>query len=462
MIDWPPSTVRPASARAAEDEIIEVHHVSGASSQSVSPPAAIAEAMGHIYRRGMTTTSGGNISVRDDSGAIWITPSQIDKGRLTAQDIACVKPGGHLEGRHKPSSEFPAHRQIYEARQDLRAIVHAHSTALVAFSICHEVPDTAVLPEIRDLCGEVGYAPYEKSGSEALGRRIMFVFADGHDCVMLENHGAVVAAPGLDLALRRFEALELTAQMLIQARMIGDVGAERPGQESRLANAGPGPDQIERRPLDDREAATGREFCEFARRCYRQRLTISGGGAFSARLNERAFIITRGGADWRRLGTDDLVRVDDRIGTSPPSSDRVALVHEAIYRRHPRIGAIVTVAPPHATAFAVTGQPLDSRIMFESCLFLRDIVRVSGDVRAQDPAHIAALVGPNRPASLIEREGALVVGASIFEAFDRLEVLDATAAAALAGRGVGRIIPLTDRMIGPLPGDTPGRRQAPP
>ena len=40
-----------------------------------------------ICRSGMTTTSGGNISIRDENGNIWITPSGIDKGSLTAKDI---------------------------------------------------------------------------------------------------------------------------------------------------------------------------------------------------------------------------------------------------------------------------------------------------------------------------------------------------------------------------------------
>jgi L-fuculose-phosphate aldolase len=38
----------------------------------------------------MTTTSGGNISIRDENGNIWITPSGVDKGSLTATDIVCL------------------------------------------------------------------------------------------------------------------------------------------------------------------------------------------------------------------------------------------------------------------------------------------------------------------------------------------------------------------------------------
>ncbi|MDD2619020.1 MAG: class II aldolase/adducin family protein, partial [Bacteroidales bacterium] len=40
-----------------------------------------------IYHSGMTTTSGGNISIRDENGDIWVTPSGIDKGTLNPRDI---------------------------------------------------------------------------------------------------------------------------------------------------------------------------------------------------------------------------------------------------------------------------------------------------------------------------------------------------------------------------------------
>ena len=43
--------------------------------------------MERIYTHGMTTTSGGNLSIMDDNGDIWITPSGVDKGSLTRQDI---------------------------------------------------------------------------------------------------------------------------------------------------------------------------------------------------------------------------------------------------------------------------------------------------------------------------------------------------------------------------------------
>jgi len=103
--------------------------------------------IGRIYRSGMTTTSGGNVSIRDDNGDIWITPSGVDKGSLTPKDIMCVKKDGTVIGPHKPSSELPFHKAIYETRPELTAIIHAHPPALVAFSIAHKVPDTKIIPQ---------------------------------------------------------------------------------------------------------------------------------------------------------------------------------------------------------------------------------------------------------------------------------------------------------------------------
>ena len=96
----------------------------------------ILRTMERIYRYRMTATSGGNLSIREPNGDIWITPAGVDKGGLRREDNICVRTDGTVEGRHKPSSEFPFHQAIYAVRPDIHAIVHAHPVALVAFSIC--------------------------------------------------------------------------------------------------------------------------------------------------------------------------------------------------------------------------------------------------------------------------------------------------------------------------------------
>ena len=90
---------------------------------TLHPADQLVMLMDRIYSYGMTTTSGGNLSILDDNGDIWITPGGIDKGTLTRADIIQVKPDGTVIGIHKPSSEFPVHERIYRARPDIKGIL---------------------------------------------------------------------------------------------------------------------------------------------------------------------------------------------------------------------------------------------------------------------------------------------------------------------------------------------------
>ena len=98
------------------------------------PRDEIALTLKRIYDYKMTTTSGGNLSILDNNGDIWITPAKVDKGDLSPKDIICIKADGTIIGLHPPSSEYPFHKAIYATRPDIRSVVHAHPTALVAFS----------------------------------------------------------------------------------------------------------------------------------------------------------------------------------------------------------------------------------------------------------------------------------------------------------------------------------------
>jgi L-fuculose-phosphate aldolase len=111
----------------------------------IHPRDQICKMINRIYQRGLTTTSGGSVSIIDANNDIWIAPSAIDNGSLSPSDILCVKNDGALIGLHKPSSEYPFHKAIYENRPDIKAIIHAHPPALDSFSIVHQIPNTNVI-----------------------------------------------------------------------------------------------------------------------------------------------------------------------------------------------------------------------------------------------------------------------------------------------------------------------------
>jgi L-fuculose-phosphate aldolase len=414
------------------------------------PRDALVRTMERIYRYRMTTTSGGNLSVRDDDGMIWITPARVDKGRLRREDIVEVAPDGHAEGVHPPSSESPFHRAIYQARPDLRAIVHAHPVALVAFSMVRRVPDTRLLPQTRRVCGAVGFAPYALPGSEALGRNIAATFAAGHDCVVLENHGVVTAGATLHEAFERFEALEFCAKTIVKASLVG--GVKYLDDEAIDRARGPRTlgDYEPATPLTSREKELRHQVAEFVRRAYQQRLMISTQGAFSARLDADSFLITCHRRDRQTLGVDDIVLVHQgrpEAGQVPSSS---WANHRAIYEAHPGIEAIVNAYPVNATAFSVTGTPLDARTIPESYLFLREVRQAAFGARTGDGAEPARLVSPRDPVLILQNDGAQVCGTSVLDAFDRLEVLESTAEAMINGRALGPMVPMSDEAIAEL------------
>jgi len=410
------------------------------------PRDEILSAIQRIYRYRMTTTSGGNLSILEENGDLWITPAGIDKGTLRREDIVCVHADGTVEGPHRPSSELPFHQEIYRTRPDLRGIVHAHAVALVAFSLVHQVPDTRVFHQARHVCGEAGFAPYELPGSAALGRNVASLFRRLYNCVILENHGAVTGGANLREAFDRFETLEFSAKTIIKARHLGEVRYLTDEQLATAHKAGPEWDGFAHAAPGTREKELRATLAEFVRRAYRQRLFISTQGSFSARLAGDAFLITPYHEDRGTLEVQDLVLVRGGECQAGAMPSRAARMHAAIYRKHPEIGAIVNAYPVNATAFSVTGAELDSRTIPESYIVIRQVGRIPYGVQFEEPEAVARTLSARSPAALLENDGVLVAGRTVLEAYDRLEVLESTAEAIINCHALGTLAPMPEAV----------------
>jgi L-fuculose-phosphate aldolase len=411
------------------------------------PRDEIMRTMERIYRYRMTTTSGGNLSIREPNGDIWITPARVDKGSLRREDIVCVRADGSVEGAHRPSSEFPFHKAIYQERPDLSGIVHAHPVALVAFSICRQSPNTYLFHQARHICGEVGFAPYALPGSEALGRNIAQTFARKFNSVILENHGVAVGGKGLQNAFERFETLEFTAKTIIKAGLLGKVRYLTPQQLEWSRQHGAPLPVFEPGPASSLEKELRGQLCNFVRRGYHQRLMISTQGSFSARVDDKSFLITPSSSDRQSLEPDGIVLIQNGRCEAGKSPSRAARIHEAIYQQHPGVKSIVNGYPVNATAFSVTDAVFDTRTIPESYIFLREVQRVPYGLQFQDPEQLARQVSPRNPIALLENDGVLVCGTTILDAFDRLEVLETTAEAMINSRPLGTMVPMSDQVI---------------
>jgi L-fuculose-phosphate aldolase len=415
------------------------------------PADELVSAMERIYRYSMTTTSGGNLSIRDDDGSIWITPARVDKGNLRREDIVHVLSDGTMEGRYPASSELPFHQSIYHQRPDLRAVVHAHPVALVAFSISGITPNTRILAKTYAICGEVGFAPYALPGSKLLGENIAKVFSEGFNCVLLENHGVAIGGRSFKEAFDRFETLEFACRTSLKSRAMGI--APHFLTEEQLAESLQRSITLETfSPTlpTTKERAVRRELCEFVRRGYRQRLLISTEGSFSARVDQESFVITEHDTDRAIVESGDLALIRQGKHEEGKQPSEALLIHGAIYAKYPEIQSIVIATPINATAFSLAHKKLDVRTIPESYIFLRDVKTLPFAWAYGDGGAITDAVTPEYPVALLEDGGALVIGRTILDAFDRLEVLESTSEAVINAGFLGVVKSMDDSVIDEL------------
>ena len=416
--------------------------------QYIHPADQLVMFMQRIYDKGLTTTSGGNLSIMDSDGNIWITPASVDKGTLTRRDIICVHPDGTCEGPHKPSSELPFHQSVYRMRPDLKAVLHAHPPALVAFSIIRKIPNLDLIPSVRKVCPDVRIAKYDVPGSDALGEKIGEVFADGCDIAILENHGVCIGAPDMFTAFQRFETLNYTAELEILAGRIGTVKSLDKGDQ-RLAETSyhNKMDDFIPRISSSEELSARRDMITLIHRSYRMGLFTATHGTYSVRLSDDSFLITPFGQDRAYLEEDDLVRVKGGMKELGKTPSRAVYLHDQIYRNNPEIRAVLQAHPVNAMAFAVTDAEFDARTIPESYILLRDIQKMPYRELYEDPAKASRVFSPSNPAIMVEDDCVIVTGDSLLKAFDRLEVLEVTAHSIIDSAALGQIVHITDEEV---------------
>ncbi len=409
------------------------------------PRDEIIEIINRIYRNGMTTTSGGNLSILDDDGSIWITPKGVDKGTLAPGDIIRVFPDGKHEGIHEPSSEFPFHLAIYKARPDIKAIVHAHPPALVSFAITRKIPDTHIVPKASEICGKVGYAKYALPGSDKLGQVIADIFKDGHETVLMENHGIVTVGNSLMHAFQRLETLDFCARLTLKANILGKVKVLSK-KELELSRKGFLLGTFKHSHPSSEEKDIRKRMITLIRRSYDQNLFTSLEGTFSARISRNEFLITPFGMDRKYLNAEDLVLIKNgkkEIGTTPSRSVKL---HIALYKKNPELNAIIIAHPPNILAFGVSGVKFDSRTIPESFLVLRDIPILPyglefnyGDKTGN---RLTEIISEKTPIVICENSCVIVTGNSLLQSYDRLEVAEFSAKSVIASKAIGEIVPI--------------------
>lgn len=414
------------------------------------PAEQIAIIIGRIYRSEMTTTSGGNLSIMDENGDMWITPAAIDKGSLTPADIMCVKADGTIIGPHRPSSEYPFHKAIYKMNPHIHSVIHAHPPGLVTFSMVHQVPDTSIIPQARATCGPVGFAEYALPGSELLGKKIVAEFKKNPDykAVIMENHGVVVAGEDIADAYQRFETLELCARTILNAKTLGEpkyLSEDQILQHEKAVNVPFQHFMNVMHPSDER--AIRAEICKIVRRACSQGLMCSSYGTASVRWRGNDFLITPSSMQRWDLEPEDIVQIKDGMVEAGKNASRSVALHYEIYRRNPKVNSIILTQSPALMGFCTTGVKFDVRTIPESWIFLQDIPTFP--FGSQYNEHLTELADEfkQRPFVMLENDSVVVTGDQLINTFDRLEVADFSARSLILAAPLGKLNPITDEEI---------------
>ena len=169
-----------------------------------------------------------------------------------------------------------------------------------------------------------------------------------------------------------------------------------------------------------------REIAQFMQRLYRQQLTTASGGNISVRRGDEVFI-TPGGTDKAKIETEEIgiLALDGTILKNGFKPTCEAELHLAVYRARADISAIVHAHPVTACAFAASEAEISCSLLCETQAVLGRIGRVPFyPFGTSELAEAAAVCAKEYNAFLLDNHGAVTLGSSLLQAFDRLEVLE--------------------------------------
>lgn len=161
-----------------------------------------------LSRARLNVGTAGNASVRCPEGFL-ITPTGMAADLCRADDLVAMNLAGDAQGARAPSSEWRFHRDVYLARPEAGAILHAHATFATALAC-----QGRDIPPFHYMIARFGgstlrCAPYATFGTQALSDHALAAL-EGRCACLLANHGMLVFGRdpihALDLAIE-FEVL---------------------------------------------------------------------------------------------------------------------------------------------------------------------------------------------------------------------------------------------------------------
>jgi methylthioribulose-1-phosphate dehydratase len=206
--------------------------------------AAVAEELAELshnfYARGWVLGTSGNFStvLNRDPLQLAITPSGVDKGALTADEILLIDAPGEVLSSHdaKPSDETPLHLMIVNQRS-AGAVLHTHSVWSTSLSNLHAADGGLAIEGYEMLKGLAGVRTHQHREWLPIieNSQDMKALADELNAtvnhhpkahgVLLRGHGLYTWGKDLREAKRHVEILEFLLEAVSRTRMMSGAGS---------------------------------------------------------------------------------------------------------------------------------------------------------------------------------------------------------------------------------------------
>ena len=146
------------------------------------------------------------------------------------------------------------------------------------------------------------------------------------------------------------------------------------------------------------------------------------------------------------IDEEDIVQIKDGMAEAGKTPSRATALHFEIYRRNPKVNAIVLTQCPSLMGFCTTDAEFNVRTIPESWIFLQDVPKLTLGSQYTEPRKVSE-VFKNRPCAMLSNDSIVVASDSLINAFDRLEVAEFSAKSLVMAAPAGKLHPITDKEV---------------
>ncbi|HCS52111.1 MAG TPA: aldolase [Planctomycetaceae bacterium] len=190
------------------------------------------------------------------------------------------------------------------------------------------------------------------------------------------------------------------------------------------------------------------QICEIGRRVYNKGFAAANDGNISIRVGENEVLCSPTMICKGFMEPDDICAVDldgNQLAGKRKRTSEI-LLHLAIMKERPDVKAVVHCHPPHATAFAVTREPIPQCILPEVEVFMGEVPMAPYETPGG--LEFAETVVPFLKATntiILNNHGTVSFGKDLQEAYWKTEILDAYCRILILSKQLGGVTYLNEQ-----------------